>query len=80
MYVARCHVSSFNRCPCFSHPIVIITTTKNSTSLRVESEWREIGGRRTPVVSCYGHGGAGLTLAWGTAGDAVRLVCEALGV
>lgn len=39
------------------------------------------GGRRgeTPVVFNYGHGGAGLTLAWGCAGDAVQLVRQALG-
>lgn len=38
------------------------------------------GGGKTPVVYNYGHGGAGLTLAWGTAGDAVELVKQALGV
>ncbi len=26
------------------------------------------------VVHCYGHGGAGVTLAWGGADDVVRLV------
>lgn len=37
------------------------------------------GGRgKTPVVFNYGHGGAGLTLAWGTAGEVVELVKQAL--
>jgi glycine/D-amino acid oxidase-like deaminating enzyme len=30
------------------------------------------------IVHCYGHGGSGLTLAWGTAGDAVQLALKAL--
>jgi D-amino-acid oxidase len=30
------------------------------------------GGR--PVVTCYGHGGSGVTLSWGCAEDVVRLV------
>jgi D-amino-acid oxidase len=31
-----------------------------------------VGGR--PVVACYGHGGAGVTLSWGCAADVVALV------
>jgi D-amino-acid oxidase len=31
----------------------------------------EVGGR--PVISCYGHGGAGVTLSWGCAEDVVAL-------
>ena len=29
-----------------------------------------------PVVTCYGHGGAGVTLSWGCAAEVVRLVGE----
>jgi D-amino-acid oxidase len=32
-----------------------------------------VGGR--PVICCYGHGGAGVTLSWGCAADVVALVC-----
>jgi D-amino-acid oxidase len=32
----------------------------------------EVAGR--PVVACYGHGGAGVTLSWGCAADVVALV------
>jgi D-amino-acid oxidase len=34
---------------------------------RIEAEGR-------PVVTCYGHGGAGVTLSWGCAADVVALV------
>ena len=36
-------------------------------------------GRDTPVICCYGHGGAGVTLGWGCAGDVVREVVAAVG-
>jgi D-amino-acid oxidase len=26
-----------------------------------------------PVIACYGHGGAGVTLSWGCAADVVAL-------
>ena len=39
-------------------------------TVRLDAEGR--GGR--PVVHCYGHGGAGVTLSWGCAADVVDLV------
>ena len=38
--------------------------------VRLEAEERE--GQR--VVHCYGHGGAGVTLSWGCAGEVADLV------
>ncbi|XP_029972834.1 D-aspartate oxidase [Salarias fasciatus] len=45
---------------------------------RVEREAVQLGGRRVPVVHNYGHGGWGVTLAWGTARDALGLVRQCL--
>ncbi|XP_035465825.1 D-aspartate oxidase isoform X2 [Scophthalmus maximus] len=45
---------------------------------RVEREAVQLRGRRVPVVHNYGHGGWGVTLAWGTALDAVGLVRQCL--
>jgi D-amino-acid oxidase len=38
----------------------------------VRLDRQDVGGR--PVVACYGHGGAGVTLSWGCAADVVALV------
>ena len=48
--------------------------------LRVELEQvcLNSGSQRLPVVHNYGHGASGLTLGWGTAGDAIALVKQAL--
>jgi D-amino-acid oxidase len=40
-------------------------------AVRLEAETTSDGGR---IVHCYGHGGAGVTLAWGCAEDVVALV------
>ena len=39
-------------------------------SVRLETE--QVHGK--PIVHCYGHGGAGVTLSWGSAEEVVRLV------
>ena len=50
------------------------------TSLRLEREDLHLGaagGRETVVLHNYGHGGSGLTLAWGCAGDVVKMIKSA---
>lgn len=45
---------------------------------RVEREVVQLQGRRVPVVHNYGHGAWGVTIAWGTAVDALGLVRKCL--
>jgi glycine/D-amino acid oxidase-like deaminating enzyme len=48
------------------------------TSIRLEKEHLVVGNQLVKVVHNYGHGGSGVTLHWGCAGNAVRLVKELL--
>lgn len=47
-------------------------------SPRVERELLQFRGRAVPVVHNYGHGGWGVSLAWGTSVDALGLVKQCL--
>ena len=40
----------------------------------IRIEWDGDEKRRTPIVHCYGHGGAGVTLSWGSAAVVSRLI------
>lgn len=45
---------------------------------RVETVVVKINGRKVPIVHNYGHGGWGVTLAWGCAVDALAMVKQCL--
>lgn len=50
-------------------------------AVRLEVEWFQTEhGDRFPVIHNYGHGGSGITLSWGCAGEVLnlvhRLICE----
>lgn len=46
--------------------------------IRLEKQDIIVNGRTLPCIHNYGHGGSGLTLAWGCAGDVVGLVKESI--
>ena len=48
--------------------------------LRLEAETMRFPRGDIKVVHCYGHGGEGISLSWGTGAHAVRLVNEMLGL
>ncbi|XP_021707205.1 D-amino-acid oxidase [Aedes aegypti] len=44
-------------------------------AVRLETEWiKTDGANRFPVIHNYGHGGSGITLSWGCAGEVLNLV------
>ncbi len=47
-------------------------------TVRLELETRRYGSNVTPIVHNYGHGGSGVTLHWGCAGDAAQLAVQQL--
>lgn len=73
----RCRelVPSISNAKVLSTHVGLRPTRKNP---RVERELVQLQGRRVPVVHNYGHGGWGVSLAWGTALDALGLVRQCL--
>ncbi|XP_071486094.1 D-aspartate oxidase-like [Diadema antillarum] len=51
---------------------------QRSKGIRVEAETMTFGTEKVTVVHNYGHGGAGITLHWGCAEDAAKLVQKEL--
>ncbi|XP_053691106.1 D-aspartate oxidase-like [Sabethes cyaneus] len=50
------------------------------TAVRLEVEHVKVDSKNSvPIIHNYGHGGSGITLAWGCAGDVLRLVDDILG-
>lgn len=47
---------------------------QRSKGVRVETETLTFGTEKVKVVHNYGHGGCGITLSWGCAQDAAKLV------
>ncbi|XP_077497732.1 D-amino-acid oxidase-like [Amblyomma americanum] len=51
---------------------------RNPLRLELENRLLDDGTRKLPIVHNYGHGGCGLTLSWGCAGDVVRLLRDVI--
>uniref|UniRef100_A0A669DAB9 D-aspartate oxidase n=1 Tax=Oreochromis niloticus TaxID=8128 RepID=A0A669DAB9_ORENI len=66
---------SLNKAKILSEWVGLRPSRKNP---RVEREVVQLQGRPVPVVHNYGHGGWGVTLAWGTALDTLGLVKQSL--
>jgi glycine/D-amino acid oxidase-like deaminating enzyme len=60
------------------YPIAQGLRPLREASVRVELETRTRGGERSRIVHSFGHGGAGWSLAFGTARKCLRLVEEVL--
>ncbi|KAM7295190.1 D-amino-acid oxidase [Ixodes scapularis] len=46
--------------------------------LEIENRVIEKSGKTLPIVHNYGHGGSGITVSWGVAGDAVKLLQDVI--
>ena len=86
----RCFYSHFTLPHCISllsAPIlaeVVCIRPGRAEGVRLERESHNLEGMEMPsdplgfdVVHCYGHGGAGMSIAWGCAGNVARLAVEA---
>ncbi|XP_055608508.1 D-amino-acid oxidase-like [Uranotaenia lowii] len=45
-------------------------------AVRLELEWMNLGNQKAAVIHNYGHGGSGITLCWGCAGDVLNLITQ----
>jgi D-amino-acid oxidase len=57
----------------------IVSRAAGLRPARAAMSLEHVEGYAVPVVTCYGHGGSGVSLSWGCAEAAAELVTEALG-